>query len=200
MKFPGPLSDSLPVLDLLKQILNFLRASRVLSINGVPGRESPNGTLFQIPVGGSSTSGGSSRYVPWAPQFFTEGTDPSIVYKCTFNLGALNDVAPSNWDTEHTLDDLVYFVVLEVTTADGKVTGLEITIPTTAPTADSTAKDTPPTLFKIVLGVIGQTSGSMIETKNLNAIAAEIYRESKSGTTVGEEAFSRWWRWNHSEV
>lgn len=55
MKFPLSIPDSMPVKDFLRQMLNHLRASKVISINGIPGQESPNGTMFNIPVGGPST-------------------------------------------------------------------------------------------------------------------------------------------------
>lgn len=152
--------------------------------------------------GGPSDGGGSGRYVPWKPTFTRAGTDPAYTYSCRFNLGTLNDVAASNWDTDHTLptDTSVRFVMLEVTTASGQVTGLEIILETTAPIEDTVLIDTPPPVFRILLGVVDKTSGSMIETTNLQAVAAEIYRESKVVVTAGGEPFSRYWRWNHSSV
>jgi hypothetical protein len=147
-------------------------------------------------------SGGSSTYVPWKPAFTRTGTDPTYVYTCRFNLGTLNDVAASNWDEDHTLptDDSVRFVMLEVTASSGQVTGLEIILETDAPIEDTVLIDTPPTVWRILLGVVDKTSGSMIETKNLQAVASEIYRESKVVVTPGGEPFSRYWRWSHSPV
>lgn len=147
-------------------------------------------------------AGAGAGYVPWATNFFTTGTAPSLVYKCRFNLGTLNDVCASNWDAEHTLpsDDSVRFVMLEVTTSAGKVTGLEIQLETTAPIEDTVLIDTPPPVWKILLGVVGKSNGSMIVTTNLEAVPEEIYRESKTVTTPGGEPFSRYWRWSHSAI
>lgn len=165
-------------------------------------RDNVLGTLIsagrQYPSGGR----GVSEYTPWAPTFTTTGTAPSLSYFCRFNLGTLNNVAASNWDTVHTLptDTSVRFVFLEVTTSDGKVTGLEIQLSTTAPIEDAVLIDTPPPVHKILLGVVDRSTGSMIETTNLSAAAVEVYRASKTVVTPGSEPFSRYWRWDHSSA
>lgn len=144
--------------------------------------------------------GGSAGYVPWKPNFFTTNAG-GVVYKVRFNLGTVNNVAPENWDQEHTLsNNNKRFVTLTIDSIDGKVNNLNISLETTPLTQDIIAKDTPPAQHKILLGVIDQTSGQMIEDSNLNAVGVEVFRESKGSTTVGQEPFSRWWRWQHTEV
>lgn len=177
----------------------YLESTGTITGPGLRVRKVGNKTILSTRrrgMGGGSTS----RYVPWAPNFFTTGTAPSLVYKCRFNLGMLNDVCASNWDTEHTLpsDDSVQFVMLEVTQSDGKVTGLEIQLETTAPIEDTVLIDTPPPVWKILLGVVDKANGSMLVTTNLDAVAEEVYRESKAVITPGGEPFSRYWRWSHS--
>lgn len=151
---------------------------------------------------GGGSGGGGGEYVPWAANFTTEGTVEIPVYKVRFNLGTLNNVAAANWDEVHTLadDDTVRFVVLTITSASGKVTGLTIGIQSTIIGEDEMSKDTPPTTHKILLGAISKTSAVMIEDTNLNAVAVEVFRESKAITGEGEEPFSRWWRWAHTQV
>lgn len=141
--------------------------------------------------------GGSSTYVPWRPSFFTEGTPEAPVYKCRFNLGTVNNVPAGNWNDKFTLpsDDSLKFVVITVTTESGKVTGVTISLDTAAPTEDSLAKDTPPVEFKIVLGAVGKQTGKMIVNVNLDMIAQEVFRETKTAPAVGGEPYSRWWRW-----
>lgn len=140
---------------------------------------------------------GSSTYVPWRPSFFTEGTPDAPVYKCRFNLGTVNNVPAGNWNDKFTLpsDDSLKFVVITVTTESGKVTGVTISLDTAAPTEDSIAKDTPPVEFKVVLGAVGKQTGKMIVAVNLDMIAQEVFRETKTAPAVGGEPFSRWWRW-----
>lgn len=141
--------------------------------------------------------GGSSTYVPWRPSFFTEGTPEAPVYKCRFNLGTVNNVPAGNWNDKFTLpsDDSLKFVVITVTTESGKVTGVTISLDTAAPTEDSIAKDTPPVEFKVVLGAVGKQTGKMIVAVNLDMIAQEVFRETKTAPAVGGEPYSRWWRW-----
>lgn len=151
-------------------------------------------------TGGQIRFSGGSLYTPWNPSFFTTGTDPSIVYKCRFNLGTVNNVVPSNWNDDFTLpsDDSLKFVVITVSSESGKITNVAISLDTASPTEDSIAKDIPPTEFKIVLGVVGKNSGKMIISTNLDMVASEIFKETKTTPAVGGEPFSRWWRWIQS--
>jgi hypothetical protein len=96
--------------------------------------------------------------------------------------------------------DAYHFAVVTITSASGVVTGLTLSVETTAPATDDVAKTTPPTSHQIVLGAIGRTSAKMIERTNLNAVAAEVFRESKPAPAEGAEPFDRWWRWNHTTI
>lgn len=153
------------------------------------------GTIITPPK--KSRRGAASTYVPWRPSFFTEGTPEAPVYKCRFNLGTVNNVPAGNWNDKFTLpsDDSLKFVVITITTESGKVTGVTISLDTAAPTEDSIAKDTPPVEFKIVLGAVGRQVGKMIVDVNLDMIAQEVFRETKTAPAVGGEPYSRWWRW-----
>jgi hypothetical protein len=153
--------------------------------------------VFEAGKVSSGGGGGAVGYIPWEPQFSTTGTEPSIVYKCTFNLGTVNNVAATNWDDEFTLptDATIKFVVLTITTASGKVTGVSISIDAAPPTDDVIAKDTPPVTHYIVLGAIGKDSAQMIVTTNLQENAVEVFRETVAAPATGAEPFSRWWRW-----
>lgn len=150
--------------------------------------------------GGVSGAGGLD---PWQPTFFTTGTEPSLVYKCNFNLGTINDVPATNWNDDFTLsmaEDEYHFVVVTVASSSGQVSGLTLSVETTAPATDSIASGTPPVEHKIVLGAIGRTSAKMIETTNLSMTAAVVFLESKASPATGAEPFDRWWRWNHATI
>lgn len=150
---------------------------------------------WDVPMGGSTKIAGSSEYVPWRPTFSSDGE----TYKARFNLGTLNEVPASNWNDEFTLtsdEDVFQWVVLTVTTGSGKVTGMAISIATDAPSEDTIAEETPPVSFKIVLGAIGRSSAKMIRDTNLEALASEVFRDSKSSPATGSEIFTRWWRWS----
>jgi hypothetical protein len=151
-------------------------------------------------TGGQIRFSGGSSYTPWNPSFFTTGTYPSIVYKCRFNLGTVNNVVSTNWNDNFTLpsDNSLKFVVITVSSESGKITNVAISLDTASPTEDSIAKDIPPTEFKIVLGVVGKNYGKMIISTNLDMIASEIFKETKTAPAVGGEPFSRWWRWIQS--
>lgn len=144
-----------------------------------------------------------TSYIPWDPQFFTTGSLPSLVYKCRINLGTVNNVAASNWNAEHVLpsaEDEFKFVVLTITSANGKVSGVEISVDAASPATDAVSKDVPPGTQKILLGAIGRSSAKMIIVKNLQMAGVEVFRETKSSPAVGAEPFSRWWRWEYSTV
>ena len=159
------------------------------------------GGVVMTPKKSRKGGGAASTYIPWKPKFFTVNTGtaeaPVYVYKCRFNLGTVNNVPAGNWNDAFTLpsDDSLKFVVITVTTESGKVTGVDISLDTAAPTEDSVAKDAPPVEFKVVLGAVGKQEGKMIVAVNLDMIAQEIFKETKTVPAVGGEPFSRWWRW-----
>lgn len=155
----------------------------------------------QIPQSrGGGGGGAESELDPWEPTFFTEGSEETLVYKCRFNLGTVNQVVATNWNDAFTLsmdEGDYHFVVLTITAASGKVTGVSISIDATPPTEDSISSDTPPVSFQIVLGAIGRTEAKMIVNENLQVAAVEVFRETKTAPAVGAEPFSRWWRWEY---
>ena len=51
MKFPDLPRSGFPIVQTVKDIINYLRSSRVISINGIKGTSTTNGTTFTIPVG-----------------------------------------------------------------------------------------------------------------------------------------------------
>lgn len=156
---------------------------------------------FESARGGGGGPAAPTQYVPWAANFFTTGSSPSLNYYCRFNLGTINDVVAYNWNDEHVMsmgENSFHFVILTVTTGSGRVTSASIDISANAPGQDTVASGTPPVVFKIVLGAVGRTSAQMIENTNLAATAVEVYRESKSAPATGQELFTRWWRWGRS--
>lgn len=162
----------------------------------------------------SSDSLGSSEYIPWKPNFFTDGTVEVPVYKVRFNLGTVNNVPATNWNDGFTMDgppapevdETFKFVIITVTSVEGVVSGVEISLDASPPTEDEVNEDSPPTTHKIVLGAVGNRSTPlMIANTNLNLAAVEVFRKSKSSPAEGTEPFNRWWRWrcsttNHVEA
>lgn len=145
----------------------------------------------------------ASSYVPWKPNFFQEGTEESPIYKARFNLGTVNNVPSTNWNDEFMLPstpDTFNFVIITITTTSGKVSGVTISVDVAPPTEDVISADTPPTTFKIVLGAIGSTTAKMIVNRNLQVIAGEVFRATKTAPAVGAESFTRWWRWNYTQI
>jgi len=141
-----------------------------------------------------SRGGGATSRKPWQPSFFKDGE----TFKCRFNLGTCNNVVASNWNDAFTLpsDDSSKFVVVTVTTASGKVTGIALSVDDSAPAEDVIAEDTPPVTHKIVLGAIGKTSAKMIIDYNIVILAQEVFRSSAAAPAAGAEPFNRWWRWS----
>jgi len=200
MKLPAIPQKGDPKPDFFRDLDSYLRATRIVGIAGGWVRETPNGTTLIPTITAEKRGGGTAAPdAPWTPSFFTEGEGETLVYKCRFNLGTVNQVVASNWNDAQTLSmaaDAYHFVVLTITTASGKVTGVSIGVDATAPSEDYIAKDTPPVTFKIVLGAIGRTEAKMIVLTNLEAAAEEVFRESDAAPATGAEPFHRWWRWN----
>ena len=135
---------------------------------------------------------------PWEASLIYEDNK----YKVKFNIGTINNVCASNWETNFDLptDDSVRYATLTITSANGKITSVVISLETNPMTEDFVLKDTPPTSHKILIGVVSQKQQIMIEDSNLNASASEVFRESKTSTAIGSEPFSRYWRWEHTSA
>lgn len=200
---PVKAADINAIHDALRAILRLIRAREIHQGTEIGVRNQTTGGVILYIKKKFGIGGGSTTLDPWQPSFFTEGSGESLTYKVRFHLGTLNGVAATNWNDAHTLsmgEDEYHFVVLTVTTSSGKVTGLAISVDSTAPSEDSLAKNTPPTTFKVILHAIGRTEAKTILRHNLTANAAEVFREGKSAPAVGAEPFERWWRWNLSTV
>jgi hypothetical protein len=195
MTEPNKPARGMDVLAWCLQAWHYMRQNRVEVGPGLELRQTSSRTIISVK---RRKGGGSAKRAPWAPEFFTTGSGGALVYKCRFNLGTVNHVPAGNWNAEHTLpsDDAIKFVVLTITTASGKVTGVAISLDTDAPTEDVIAKDTPPVTHKIVLGAVGKTRAQMIVDENLTLLATEVFRETKTAPATGGEPFSRWWRWS----
>lgn len=136
--------------------------------------------------------GAAAGCIPWDPTFTNVAGQDYV----TFSLGLLNQVSAGNWDTPLALGptDTVW-PVLDVTASNGVITGYDIALDATPPSADTVQDDTPPDSFKIVLGVIDSLSACMAVAENLEASAIEVFRKSRTPPTIGEEPFTRVWRW-----
>jgi hypothetical protein len=150
---------------------------------------------YKVPPGtpaGAGGGGGSAGCIPWTPVFTNDAGQDYV----RFELGLLNQTAAGNWNTPLAIGPTdTKWPVLDVTASNGIITGYDIALDSAPPTADTVQEDTPPDSFKIVLGVIDSLSACMAVSQNLEASAIELFRKSKSPVTVGEEPFTRVWRW-----
>ena len=133
---------------------------------------------------------------PWQPLFFmSDQFTPNV----SFNIGTVNGVVASNYAKKFSIaDDQTYFVVLDVITATGKVTSVTLQLKSSPPPSDSVTENTPPSSFSIVLGAIIRMEPYMIVTRNIEAVATEIFRKTKTPSSDGAEPFTRYYRWAYS--
>jgi hypothetical protein len=139
--------------------------------------------------GGGGAAGGC---IPWSATFTNVAGQDYV----RFELGLLNQTAAGNWNTPLAIGPTdTKWPVLDVTASNGVITGYDIALDASPPTSDTVQEDTPPDTFKIVLGVIDSLSACMAVSQNLEASAIELFRKSKTPVAVGEEPFTRVWRW-----
>lgn len=199
MRFPNKPRKGRSVQEDVTDIVNYLRASRIVNVVGGRMLCSANGTTLEIKPGKSGKGVISPNAPkPWQASFVTE----SEVLKVSFRLGTCNNVVPTNWNTKFTAPtgDVVQFVILEVNSTGGKVTSCELSLSATAPANDDVSKDTPPTTHKIVLGAIGENTSQMAVTTNLSISASEVFRETAAASADRAEPFHRWYRWQNSSA
>jgi len=133
---------------------------------------------------------------PWTPIIAYEDGG----WKAYLNFGTVNGVGASNWENKFSItagsSPPKYYPLLTITSSLGQITGVVISMPTTNEvTTDYVTKDTPPTTFKILLGVFDFQVKRMIVTQNLQLTPTEVFKESKASPAVGSEPYSRYYRW-----
>lgn len=158
---------------------------------------SGGGSVHIEAIGGDGGAGsGSDECLPWEATIRNKGDSDAPEWVVTFNPGTVNQVVPGNWNTEFPLPEFgTRWPTVTVTTSFGRVTGVSLSVDASPPTGDSVAKDTPPTSFKIILGVIHNHIALMTATANINATGEVVFTESRTPPNPGEEPFSRWYRW-----
>jgi hypothetical protein len=142
---------------------------------------------------------GKSEFEPWKPNFSKDGANS--VFTC--NLGLINGMIADNWDDEFTAPAdgaAAKFLTVEITSASGEITGFSLVLADNAPTEEVISPDVPPTTHTIVLSAILYNRYLPVLTTNLTATATEAFRESKTGIAVGEEPFTRHYRWTYTAV
>jgi hypothetical protein len=200
--------DNLPKWQPNKSLVLQLGTLQLNKLNGAIGlnaaRTTINSRTTNTPAGSTSTPITRRKAIlqptqnPWQASVIYEDSK----FKVRFNLGTINNVCASNWDEKFDLptDDSVKYAILTITSANGKITGVVISLESVPMSEDFVTKDTPPPSHKILLGVVSQKQQIMIEDTNLNAVVTEVFRESKTTTSIGSEPFSRYWRWQHTSV
>jgi len=169
------------------QFQKYTRAGKVFFRYREPGKTESRGG------GGGGTA--AAGCTPWDPTF----TEVSGTHYVTFKLGLVNQVAASNWDTPLVIGAAdTKWPVVNVTASNGVITGCTIALDASPPSADTVQENTPPDSFKIVLGVIDSLSACMTLTENVEAIATEVFRKTRTAPGTGEEPFTRVWRWKVS--
>lgn len=145
-----------------------------------------------------TTRGGKSRPAsaakrPWEPTIAANGAN----YTAVLTVGTLNGLVPSNYSNAFNLTaDTTYWPTLDVTTSNGQITGVTISMDTTPPAQTTINESTPPGSFKIILGVIRNTTYAMAHNTNLSATTSEVFRVDKTSLTIpGEEPSKRYYEW-----
>lgn len=119
----------------------------------------------------------------------------------TIRPGTVNGLIPSNYATTYSLDDtLVYYLVVSVTASDGAITGVTLSMPTTAPAGMPTNMGQPPLSFDYLIGVV--VAGDWFRTigdGGITATSIESFRTSKTSPAPGTLPYDIWYTWDISE-
>lgn len=150
-----------------------------------------------IPTPRTAATAGATTCVAWKPNIRNAGAVGVPDWKVYLSFGTVNGVAPSNWDTEISINAATdYWPTLTCTTSDGEITAITTSMETSAPSSDAVASGAPPTSFAITLGMISDLVPCMLYTTNLTATAQEIFKKSRASLSFsGQEPFERFFRW-----
>lgn len=108
MKFPDLPRSGFPIVQTVRDIINYLRSSRIVSINGIKGTSSTNGTTFQIPVGEKNKLSRDSQ-PPFFVNIYKTGTDwkafmvaGEVIARSNKTGSALTNFTPTSIPTKAT--------------------------------------------------------------------------------------------------
>ena len=157
-------------------------------------KQNGSGMTFIPTARGGGGRGSGCKH--WRYSLVTDPENPSLTH-IKFIDGLINNVAADNLGTDIAIDleaDDEY-IVAEVSATEATVESFTIVTGEAATSLTLEETETsPPSSFKINLGVVKGGSVYMFVCKNLQAVPVETRREA-SAAPYGEEPFDRWYRW-----
>ena len=149
--------------------------------------------IIQTPS--ASGGGGASTIYPF-DAYLSAGTATYAVQP-----GTINGLLPSNYNSTFTLTPgTTYYLVLNVTTSGGQVTGATLAFNTSAPAAIPVNAGQPPTSFSFLIGVllVGATSGTWYRTigpGSLSAAGQLSYQANATSPSPGTLPYTNYYTW-----
>lgn len=186
----------------LNAIVDAIRARTILPSNGVLVRSGSNGVTLSVDAKGSTAVQIISH-----PFKISSRQDPedATKYLVTVEPGTINNVLPSNVFNgavglrEFSAESGVRYVVLNVSaTPQGSISSCTLSVDSSVPGAQTATMWALPETFKVLLGVVYETSVKQLVFDNLTAAGSVVYSTIRVGAGQFELKANDWYIWNVS--
>ena len=192
--------------DRLNSILTEIKRNKPKGERGITVRQDGTGTYIglaaALPKGGG---GGSTPPIthPFQINAFADpASDPeSPSYLVTVRVGTVNNLLPTNILDGQQLEEFALsanslrYVVLSCTAASNTLTSCEIVLDSSPPTVQTPLAFALPTTYKVVLGIVYNTTVHQIVTTNLSVSGKQAYITDKTNPSPGTLPYNVFFQW-----
>lgn len=190
--------------DTLNRILRELESLRISRVVNGSFKKLPGGT--EIIVAPQRGGGGSPTPATTHPFQINSFVDPisnpqSPSYLVTVRVGTINNLLPTNILDGQQLEkfalsaDSLRYVVLSCTAASNTLTSCEIVLDESPPTVQTPLAFALPTTYKVVLGIVYNTTVHQLVTTNLSVSGKQAYITEKTNPSPGTLPYNVFFQW-----
>jgi hypothetical protein len=184
------------LVDTLRGILDALDALRIQQSAEIFSSVTATGTTLTLrrAVAGPRGGGASAGPYPFDVELIPVDEDEQTAI---VRPGTINGLLATNYLDTFPLDpENVYYLVANITTADGEITAYTLSFDSSAPAGIPTAVGLPPTSFTYLLGIVNLTTWfRTIGLGSLVATSVEAFRVSKTSPAPGTLPYEIWYTW-----
>ena len=146
-----------------------------------------------------SGGGGSTRHPFKITSIAQTDDDGNLTgsYIVKINIGTINNVLPSNWDIEQTIDgSTLYYVILSVNAAAQRITSATFSISGSPPSGDPVpVKWSLPSTFQVLIGMVKESQVFQSVFNNLSFTGSKRLTTDRANPQIGQLPYDNWYTW-----
>lgn len=143
-------------------------------------------------VGGEVTN-----IYPWKPRLYTVEEDEIETTYLELHPGSINGTIPTNmFSTFEIVDpEATNYIVVDVSTSGGEIQNMSLSVESSITPPIGTAKDIPPSSFKVLIAIVRGNEALPVRNTNLSATPSLAFTDDKTSFQIGENPLEYYWTW-----